>query len=95
MESVSNVFKNSPRQDIVTFVLTMIIVYMIVITSLINLTLYPSAESRSMWLTFIAGSVGFIAPNPKLKIIERLETKVAPNPTKEYEDQIDSNGSSP
>lgn len=81
MESVSNVFRNAQKQDIVTFTLTMLIVYMIVITSLVNLTLYPNSDTRNMWLTFIAGSLGFIAPNPKLKIIEVQETK----------DHIDSN----
>jgi hypothetical protein len=68
----------------------MVIVYMIVITSLVNLTLYPNAETRSMWLTFIAGAVGFIAPNPKLKIIENMATKGAAVNKHEFVDQIDS-----
>lgn len=53
-----------PQAEIVYFC-QMIIVYIIIITSIINLSLHNG--SSELWITLLSSSIGYALPNPKLK----------------------------
>jgi hypothetical protein len=53
-----------PQAEIVYFC-QMIIVYVIIITSIINLSLHNG--SSELWITLLSSCIGYALPNPKLK----------------------------
>ena len=60
---------NFPRSEIV-FLTQMVLVYTIVITSLINLTL--DSAQHDLWLILLSSSLGYALPNPRIKNRNRL-----------------------
>ena len=56
--------KICPRSEIMFFV-QVVLVYLVVIVSIVNLTL--GRENDKLWLTLLSSSIGYILPNPKLK----------------------------
>lgn len=53
-----------PRQEVVFFS-QIIILYIVIITSLINLSLQNG--SQNLWISFLSASIGYLLPNPSLK----------------------------
>ena len=53
-----------PKAEIVYFC-QMIIVYTIIITSVINLSLQNG--SSELWIALLSSNIGYVLPNPKLK----------------------------
>ena len=59
----------SCSKEFVVFTSQVILVYIIVITSIINLTLYQDNESSGkLWTALLSSSIGYLLPNPRLKI---------------------------
>lgn len=67
MDSVSNVFKHAAKPDVVVFISQVLMLFIVVVTCLFNLTMYPNSESQSLWVTFLTGSLGYLMPNPRFK----------------------------
>ena len=53
-----------PKSEVVFFV-QVIIIYTVVITSIVNLSL--EAENQRLWISLLSSSVGYLLPNPTLK----------------------------
>lgn len=56
--------KNVPKAQIVYFG-QIIIVYIIIITSIVNLSLQNGISE--LWISLLSSCLGYILPNPKLK----------------------------
>jgi hypothetical protein len=57
--------KTLPRSEIVFFV-QVILVYIVVIVSIVNLTI-GSADDK-LWIALLSSSIGYILPSPNLKL---------------------------
>ncbi len=55
---------NIPKAEIVFFT-QVIIIYIVVLTSIVNLTL--GYGSSTLWVALLSGNIGYILPNPTLK----------------------------
>ncbi len=53
-----------PKSEIVFFV-QIVLIYTVVITSIVNLTLYK--DEGKLWTALLSSSLGYILPNPSLK----------------------------
>ena len=53
-----------PKHEIVFFA-QIILLYVVIITSLYNLT--RAGENRELWITLLSSSVGYLLPNPQIK----------------------------
>lgn len=53
-----------PKSEIVYFC-QMIVVYIIIITSIVNLSLKNG--SSELWISLLSSAIGYILPNPSLK----------------------------
>jgi hypothetical protein len=49
-----------------------VLIYIIVVTSLINISL--ESERAALWLTVLAGSLGYLLPNPQPRSSNSSET---------------------
>lgn len=56
--------QSMPKSEIVFFV-QVVLIYIVVITSIINLTLYK--DDGKLWTALLSSSIGYILPNPTLK----------------------------
>ena len=54
-----------PRSEIVFFT-QVIIVYIVIIVSIVNLTL--GHADNKLWIALLSSSIGYLLPNPKIKI---------------------------
>jgi hypothetical protein len=54
-----------PKSEIVFFT-QIIIIYIVIIVSIVNLTLDHTADK--LWIALLSSSIGYILPNPKIKI---------------------------
>ena len=50
----------------VVFFMQVILIYIVVIASIINLTVYKEDQGR-LWTALLSSSLGYLLPNPKLK----------------------------
>lgn len=75
LDSVSNVFHHTSKPDVIVFLTQVIILFVVVVTCLFNLTMYPNSETKSLWVTFLTGSLGYMMPNPRFKAFDE-NTKV-------------------
>jgi len=57
-----------PRSEIVFFV-QVILVYIVVIVSIVNITL--SHDPDRLWITLLSSSIGYLLPSPTLKITNK------------------------
>ena len=56
-------------KELVVYIAQVLLVYIIVITSILNLTVNQDTQSESsnrLWTSLLASSVGYLLPNPKL-----------------------------
>ena len=56
--------KICPRSEIV-FLVQVVLVYMVVIVSIVNITL--GRANDKLWIALLSSSIGYILPSPKLK----------------------------
>ena len=75
MDDVSNVFRHASRPDVIVFMTQVAVRFIVVVTSLINLSLYPNSETKSLWVTFLIGALGCMMPNPRFKGLDENQTK--------------------
>ena len=54
------------QPDVVLFIFQVILIFVVVCVSLINLTLQWG--NQNLWTVVLTGSLGYIMPNPKLKL---------------------------
>jgi hypothetical protein len=52
-------------KDEITFFLQIILIYIVVITCLVNLTI--GVQHTNIWIALVSGCVGYILPSPKIK----------------------------
>lgn len=67
MDGVSNVYRHAAKPDVIIFMAQVTILFIVVLTCLLNLTLYPDSDSKSVWISFLTGSLGYMMPNPRFK----------------------------
>lgn len=60
--------KKLPKSEIVFFV-QVILIYIVVITSIVNLTI--NQGEGKLWTALLSSSLGYILPNPSLKRREK------------------------
>lgn len=65
MESVSNIFKPVSRPDVVVFISQVALLFIVVITSLVNLTL--DKGNTNLWTMVLTSCLGYMLPHPRLK----------------------------
>jgi len=58
-----------PKSEIVYFC-QMIVVYVIIITSIVNLSLQNG--KNELWITLLSSSIGYALPSPTLKTSNRI-----------------------
>jgi hypothetical protein len=58
--------KTVPRSEIV-FGTQVLLIYIIVVTSIVNLSLKGSEGASKIWIILLSSCLGYILPNPKLK----------------------------
>ncbi len=67
MENKLNIEKNTfPKPDVVLFVFQVLLIFIVVCVSLMNLSLQWG--NQNLWTVVLTGSLGYIMPNPKLKL---------------------------
>jgi hypothetical protein len=56
-----------PKDEIV-FACQIIVIYVVIALSLVNLTLYRNeADSKQLWTALLSSCLGYILPNPSIK----------------------------
>jgi hypothetical protein len=55
-----------PKSEIVFFI-QIILIYIVVITSIVNLTLNVNKDEGKLWTALLSSSLGYLLPNPSLK----------------------------
>jgi hypothetical protein len=58
--------KAVPKSEIV-FAVQVIIIYIIIITAVVNLTLNGSAGESKIWIVLLSSCLGYILPSPTIK----------------------------
>lgn len=61
--------KVCPKSEIVFFV-QIILVYIVVIVSIVNLTI-GRVDDDKLWIALLSSSIGYILPCPSLKIVNK------------------------
>ena len=69
MDSVSNVFNPIRKPDIIIFIAQVVLLFIVVITSLVNLTV--GNENTNLWTMVLTSCLGYMMPNPRFKSGER------------------------
>ncbi len=54
-----------PRSEIV-FAVQVVLVYVVVIVSIVNLSI--GAENEKLWITLLSSAIGYVLPSPSLKL---------------------------
>ncbi len=63
--------KNVCKADLILFTVQVALIFVVVCTSLINLTL--GYGNQNLWTIVLTSSLGYVMPNPKIKIDEVLK----------------------
>lgn len=63
--------KDVCKADLILFTVQVVIIFVVVCTSLINLTL--GYGNQNLWTVILTSSLGYVMPNPKIKIDEVLK----------------------
>ena len=66
-----------PKSEIVFFS-QVFIVYIVIITSIVNLSI--NTEDKQIWLVLLSSGIGYLLPNPTL----RHEQRLLPQPAQQY-----------
>jgi hypothetical protein len=65
-ESQSSSASNKSWSSTTVFVTQVIIVYVVILCSLLNLTFYPGVR-QELWITLLSSSIGYLLPSPSIK----------------------------
>jgi hypothetical protein len=65
--------KDVCKADLILFTVQVVIIFVVVCTSLINLTL--GYGNQNLWTVVLTSSLGYVMPNPKIKIEEVLKER--------------------
>lgn len=65
MDTVSNNSITKIRPDTVVFITQILLLFVVVITSLVNLTM--EWGNTNLWTMILTGCLGYMLPNPRLK----------------------------
>ena len=57
---------NANKYDMFKFIAQVLILYIVIFASLVNLTLYRDKENK-IWTVFLSSALGILVPNPQLK----------------------------
>lgn len=71
-DNLSTSSQSLRRPDIILFSVQVLIVFIVVCTSLINLTF--NYGNQNLWTVVLTGSLGYVMPNPKIKSIPKNVT---------------------
>lgn len=77
MDSISNVFRPISRPDLVIFITQTAFLFVVVITSLVNLSI--NNGNTNLWTMVLTSCLGYMMPNPRFKVMEK--GKEDPEPT--------------
>ena len=69
IESISNVLRPVASADIVVFTAQVVLLFIVVITSLVNLTL--NYGNTNLWTMVLTSCLGYMLPNPRLKMAKQ------------------------
>lgn len=58
--------KKFPKREVVFFC-QVIIIYIVIILSLVNLTLNKSNSDSKLWIALLSSCLGYLLPNPSIK----------------------------
>lgn len=72
MESVSNVLKPASKADAIVFISQIALLFIVVITSLVNLSLEHG--NTNLWTMILTSCLGYMLPNPRLKAAKEQST---------------------
>jgi hypothetical protein len=67
-DSVSQALGSRGRPDLVLFFAQVVIIFIVICTSLVNLTF--GFGNQNLWTVILTGSLGYLMPNPKIKFSE-------------------------
>lgn len=70
MESVSNVLNPASKADAVVFIAQIALLFIVVITSLLNLSLEHG--NMNLWTMVLTSCLGYMLPTPRLKAAKEL-----------------------
>jgi positive regulator of sigma E activity len=73
MESVSDIFRPVSRADAVVYISQVLLLFIVVITSLVNLSM--SHGNTNLWTMVLTSCLGYMLPHPRLKTREREANK--------------------
>ena len=65
MESISTIFSQPMRADAIVFVSQVLLLFIVVIVSLVNLSLENG--NTNLWTMVLTSCLGYMLPNPRLK----------------------------
>ena len=68
---------NLGKPDVVLFSFQVLLIFIVVCVSLLNLTFQWG--NQNLWTVILTGSLGYIMPNPKLKIEKNTENSSVSN----------------
>lgn len=71
-DNLSTLSSSITRPDIVLFTVQVLIVFIVVCTSLVNLTF--NYGNQNLWTVVLTGTLGYVMPNPKIKNATRQQT---------------------
>lgn len=77
MESVSAVFRPVARADIVVFAAQVLLLFIVVLTSLVNLTL--NYGNTNLWTMVLTSCLGYMLPHPRLKSSKEKDSQPTPS----------------
>lgn len=82
MDSISNVIRPISRPDLVIFITQTALLFVVVITSLVNLSI--NNGNTNLWTMVLTSCLGYMMPNPRFKVLEKGKGESDnPSPTKE------------
>ncbi len=66
-DSVSGSLQPMTRPDVVLFTVQVILIFVVVCVSLVNLSM--EWGNQNLWTVVLTGSLGYLMPNPKIKVV--------------------------
>ena len=65
-DSASNVLRNFDKANLILFISQVLLLFIVVLTSLINLSLEHG--NTNLWTMILTSCIGYMLPNPRLKV---------------------------
>lgn len=81
-DSISNIL-NLRSTDHLLFVVQVLVILIVVITSVVNLTIENG--NLNLWTALLSSCLGYILPNPKIKLEKAIKGNVSVDVTSQVE----------